>query len=67
MEEICVQGFGGKTWGKETTWKTLGMDGRIILKRVFESGMGGMEGINLANDRDRWRALETSAINLRVP
>jgi len=21
-EEGCIQGCGGKTWGKETTWKT---------------------------------------------
>jgi hypothetical protein len=21
-EEMCIQGFGGKTWGKETTWET---------------------------------------------
>ena len=20
--EKCIQGFGGETWGKETTWKT---------------------------------------------
>ena len=22
VKERCVQGFGGETWGKETTWKT---------------------------------------------
>ena len=22
MRERCIQGFGGETWGKETTWKT---------------------------------------------
>ena len=21
-KEKCMQGFGGETWGKETTWKT---------------------------------------------
>jgi hypothetical protein len=21
-EESCIQGFGGETWGKQTTWKT---------------------------------------------
>ena len=21
-EERCIQGFGGETWGKETTWMT---------------------------------------------
>ena len=23
-QEKCIQGFGGKTWWKETTWKDLG-------------------------------------------
>jgi hypothetical protein len=22
IEERCTQGFGGESWGKETTWKT---------------------------------------------
>jgi hypothetical protein len=21
-EEMCIRGFSGETWGKETTWKT---------------------------------------------
>jgi hypothetical protein len=46
----------------------LGVDGRIILKRHFrEVGWGGMDWIDLAVDRNRWRALVNAVMYLRVP
>jgi len=32
-----------------------------------EVGYGSMDWIELAQDRDRWRALVSAAMNLRVP
>jgi hypothetical protein len=32
-----------------------------------EVGWGGMEWIDMAQDRDRWRALVSAVMNLRVP
>jgi hypothetical protein len=35
----------------------LGRDGRIILKCIFKKLVGGMDWIDLAVDRDRWRGI----------
>ena len=62
-----MQGFGGETWGKETTWKTQGVDERIILRWIFEKWYGGMDWNDLAQNRNRWRAVVNAVMNLRVP
>ena len=47
--------------------KDLDVDGRTILKWVFEKWDGGMDWIDLAQDRDRWRAVVNVVMNLQVP
>jgi hypothetical protein len=38
-----------------------------IKMEVREIGMAGMDWIELAQDRDQWRALVNTVMNLRVP
>jgi hypothetical protein len=57
-------------WGELGKRDHLGnqcMDGRIILNRSSGSGLGGMDWIDLAQERDRWRALVNAVMNLRFP
>ena len=45
----------------------LGVVWRIILKYIFKKLVGGMDWINLAQDRDRWWALLDAIMILEVP
>jgi hypothetical protein len=38
-----------------------------IIMDLREIGRGGMDWIDLAQDRDQWRALVKTVMNLRVP
>jgi hypothetical protein len=56
--------------GKPEVKKPLGrpsIDGRIILRWIFRIWVWGMECVEPALDRDRWRALVNVVMNLRVP
>ena len=69
-------------WGKEEVqtgfrWgnlaerdhlEDLSVDGRIIFKWLFKKlDVGGMDWFDLAQDRDRWRAVVNAVMTLRVP
>jgi hypothetical protein len=38
-----------------------------IKTDLREIGLGGLDWINLAQDRDQWRALVNMVMNLQVP
>jgi hypothetical protein len=42
-----------------------GVDGRIILRWIFRKWDGGMKCVELAQGRDRWRAVLYVEMNLR--
>jgi hypothetical protein len=43
------------------------VDGRIILRWILRKWEGGIEFIDLAQDRDRLRALVNAVMDLRIP
>jgi len=44
----------------------LSIDERIILKWIFKELDGGMDWIDVAQDRSRWRAAVNAVMNLQV-
>jgi hypothetical protein len=62
--------YTGFWWGNLSERDHLGnpgIDGRIILSSIFKKwDVGGMDWIELAQERDRWRALVNAVMNLRV-
>ena len=61
--EWFIQDFSGETWPLRRPRDRWG----IILKWVLEKWDEVMDWIDVAQDRDRWRALVNAVMNLLVP
>jgi hypothetical protein len=61
----------GYWWEKQKErdqWEDQDVGGWTILKRISrEIGWDGIDWIDLPQDRDRWRALVNTVMNLRSP
>ena len=65
--ERGVQGFGGIPEGKRPLGRPRRRWEDNIKTDLQELGGGCGDWMELAQDRDRWRALVSTAMNLRVP
>jgi hypothetical protein len=57
----------GKPGGKRPIGKPRHRWEDNVKMDLRESGWGGMDWIDMAQDRDQWRALVNTVMNLRVP
>jgi len=66
-EESRVWVLVGKPEGKRSLGRARRRWEDKIKMDIQEFGCGGMDWIDLAQDKDRWRALVNAVMNLRVP
>jgi len=66
-KERRIQGFGEGNLRERDQLEEPGVDGRIIVSEIFRKRDGdSMDWIDLAQDRDRWRARVNAVMSLQV-
>jgi hypothetical protein len=66
-QERCIQGFDGVNLRERDHLEDPGVDGRIILRWIFKKWNAETYWIDLAQDRETWRAVMMAVMNVRVP
>ena len=66
-EEKRIQCLGGEPEGKRPLGRLRRRWQDNIQMDLQELGCGSMDWIELAEDRDKWRAVVNAVMNLRVP
>jgi hypothetical protein len=63
----CIQEFGGRPEGKRSLGRPRNRWRNYIKMVIQEVGWGAMDWIDMAQDRDRRRAVVNTVMNLGVP
>ena len=57
----------GSSWGKLPLLRSCCKWDENMKIKLTEMELGGMDWIDLADDRDEWQAFVSEVMNLRVP
>jgi hypothetical protein len=60
-------GFWRGNFKKKDNLEGLGVDGGIILQIIFKKWDAGIGRVQLAQERDKWRALVNAVMSLQFP
>ena len=66
-EDRRIQGFGGEPEGKRPLGRSRRRWEDNIKMDLQEFGCGGVDWVELTQNRDRWREIVNVVMNLQVP